>query len=133
MVPREHVTPAAERATARAPKHPPPLSMFTDVTDLCDSEAEDEDLDFESTAYSNNTDFAERTLRTQGDVPQALGTVVQCWRSNKKTENFHSLVFLSDFHPPRSTRTQKSQFFPPAAGVSSHFLISKFANPSLVF
>ena len=38
--------------------------MFTDVTDLCDSEAEDGDLDFESTAYSNNTDFAERTLRT---------------------------------------------------------------------
>jgi len=41
--------------------------MFTDVTDLCDSEAEDGDLDLESTA----------TLLTQGDVPQALGTVVQ--------------------------------------------------------
>ena len=40
--------------------------MFTDVTDLCDSEAEDGDLDLESTA----------TLLTQGDVPQALGTVV---------------------------------------------------------
>ena len=51
--------------------------MFTDVTDLCDSEAEDGDLDLESTAFSDNTDFAERTLRTQGDVPQALGTVVQ--------------------------------------------------------
>ena len=50
--------------------------MFTDVTDLCDSEAEDGDLDLESTAFSDNTDFAERTLRTQGDVPQALGTVV---------------------------------------------------------
>ena len=37
--------------------------MFTDVTDLCDSEAEDEDLDLESTAYNDNTDFAERTLR----------------------------------------------------------------------
>ena len=36
--------------------------MFTDVTDLCDSEAEDGDLDLESTAFSDNTDFAERTL-----------------------------------------------------------------------
>ena len=57
--------------------------MFTDVTDLCDSEAEDGDLDLESTAFSDNTDFAERTLRTQGDVPQALGTVV-CQRDLRR-------------------------------------------------
>jgi len=40
--------------------------MFTDVTDLCDSEAEDGDLDLESTAFSDNTDFAERTLARRG-------------------------------------------------------------------